>query len=248
MNKIHRVAFVSDIHAPYEDKQAVKLTEKIIGDVGVNEIFFGGDIVDCYSVSDFDRDPKRVVEFQTEFDAAYDVMSRLRKLVDKAAFMPGNHEARWERTVHRHPFLASIRNLELGELMRLSELKTAFVPHGDDYKIGELYYLHGDEAAGGSIFPARNMYLKELGNLIFGHYHKMQVYYNRLKDGTCHGSWANGCLCLLKQAYIKGTAQWQQGFSIVEYHQGGEFRVDQIVFYRAGGKLKGAFGGKLYEV
>jgi len=244
--KVRKVAFVSDIHAPYHDPSAVELTLKILTDVKPDVLFFGGDIVDCYAVSDFDRDPQRVARFQDEFDCATDIMAKMRRTAKSGLFLPGNHCRRWERFIHRHPELSSLRNSTISEQLQLRKLGIGLLTHGEDYKIGDLFYMHGDESAGGGVFPARSFYLKEQGNCIFGHWHKMQVFYNRLKDGTTHGSFANGCLCLLKQEYVKGTTQWQQGFSIIHYY-GEKFRVEQVCFFSDKRKLYGAYGGELYE-
>ncbi len=249
MTKVYRVAYVSDVHEPYSDPQAVALAYKILSDIKPDLMFFGGDIIDCYSVSDFDRDPKRVVAFQDEFDATYKFMKAFRGLAKEGKYLLGNHEERWERTKNRHPFLSSLRDVTLTNLLKLDKLGIQPLIHGEDNKIGELYFMHGDESGGGGVFPARALYLKEQGNIIFGHYHKMQVFYNRLKDGTSHGSWANGCLCSLQQAYVKGTTQWQQGFSLVTYTND-LFRVDQITFFKARGdkKLYGVWQDKMYSV
>lgn len=245
--KTRKVAFVSDIHAPYEDKAAVNLTEKILKDVKPDLLFFGGDITDCYAVSDFDRDPQRVVRLQDEFDAAHEIMARFMGYAKAGLFLPGNHERRWVRYINRHPELSSLRSTDLDKLLELKKLGIGHLEHGKDFKIGELFYMHGDEVSGGGVYPARGVYLKEQGNVIFGHYHRAQVFYNRLKDGTTHGSFANPCLCSLKQEYIKGTTQWQQGFSVITYY-GNLFQVDQIVFFSDKRKLYGALEGKLYEV
>lgn len=244
--RVKKVAYVSDIHAPFHDPVAVKLAQTIVADIRPDVMFFGGDITDCYAVSDFDRDPQRVVNFQNELDSAIEVTNGFRKYAKDAFLYPGNHERRWERYLHRHPELSSLRDATMGRLLKLRERKITLLEHGQDFKIGELFFMHGDENAGGSVFPARNFYLREQGNVIFGHYHKAQVFYNRLKDGTTHGSWANPCLCLLKQEYTKGTTQWQQGLSIIYFYET-KFRVDQIVFFSDGKKLYGAHEGKLYE-
>ncbi|MDE2232881.1 MAG: metallophosphoesterase [Patescibacteria group bacterium] len=251
MTNPYRVAYVSDVHVPFHDSRAVDLALKILSHIKPDMVFFGGDIVDCYSVSDFDRDPARVVRFQEEFDATFVVMREFRRLAKEAEFLPGNHEDRWERTKNRHPFLASLRDVRLEKLLRLEELKVKPLTHGEDRRIGRLFYMHGDECGGsGGVFPARTVYLKEQGNIVFGHFHRMQVFYNRLKDGTCHGSWANGCLCDLKQPYTKGTTQWQQGITIVEHHDSGLFHVHQILFFSTGRdrKLYGEWQDRLYWV
>lgn len=243
------VAFISDVHAPYHDRQAIELALAILSDVKPDSIFFGGDIIDCYAVSDFNRDPVRVVRFQDEFDATRIVMKQLLECGhSNGYFLPGNHEARWQKTLYKHPELVSLRDLSIRSLLRLDSMGLKMVDHGSNFKIGELFYMHGDEVKGGTTYPARQVYLKQMGNIIFGHYHRAQVFYNRLKDGTCHGSWANPCLCELKLDYIKGVSQWQQGFSLIYYYDEGLFRVEQVVFFRDGKRLYGAHEGKLYKV
>jgi|SRR5581483_3800522 len=242
------VVFVSDIHAPFYDERAIDLTCKILADVVPDIIFFGGDIVDCYAVSSYSRDPKRILCFQEEFDLAEEVIKLFTDFSRHGGiFLPGNHEARLAKTLNMHPEFVSLRSLSLNELLHLNKYHVEMIKHGEDYKIGDLYYMHGDEVQGGMVYPARNVYLKENGNLIFGHYHRAQVFYNRLKDGTVHGAWANPCLCELKQCYIKGTSQWQQGFTVVHYY-GDLFRVDQIVFFAHDKKLYGCYNGKMYSV
>ncbi len=241
-----KVVFTSDIHAPFNDPAAVKLALTIVKDIKPTTVFFGGDIVDCYAVSDFDRDPQRVVRFQEELDAAGVIIDGFMEHAKHGFFLPGNHERRWERFIHRHPEISSLRDATMGQLLKLRQRGVSLLTHGQDFKIGELFYMHGDEVSAGTIFPARGMYLKEQGNVIFGHYHKAQVFYNRLKDGTTHGSFASPCLCLLKQEYTRGTTQWQQGISVVEYF-GNLFRVEQVVFFSDKRKLYGSYQGQLYQ-
>jgi UDP-2,3-diacylglucosamine pyrophosphatase LpxH len=97
------VAYLSDCHFPYEDKRAWQLTLQILEDIRPSTVFWGGDIVDCYAVSDFSRDPQRVLTLQDELDEAVNGMRQVRKLVPEASmyFLPGNHENRIERFKRR---------------------------------------------------------------------------------------------------------------------------------------------------
>lgn len=244
--KTRKVVYVSDIHAPYHDPAAVRLAQMIVKDIKPDVMFFGGDIVDCYAVSDFDRDPQRVVRLQDELDSAMEIMDGFTEHAKSALSYPGNHERRWNRYINRHPEISSLRDATMGRLLKLKERGIGELKHGQDFRIGELYYMHGDENAGGSTFPARNFYLREQGNCLIGHYHKAQVFYNRLKNGTMHGCWCNPCMCLLKQEYTKGTTQWQQGLTVINYF-GSLFRVDSVVFFSDERKLYGAYEGQIYH-
>jgi len=204
--------------------------------------------VDCYAVSDFSKDPARALTLQDELNAAVYGMTQARTLLPDATmyFLPGNHEIRIERFKRRVVELAGLDNMRISSLLHFDELGIKAVTHGKPFKLGGLWHIHGDEVQGGSVNTARNVYSKYQGNVIFGHYHRMQVHYNRLVDGTCHGAWANGCLCDLEQEYVLGISQWQRGFSLIDHFEGGLFHVEQIVYFEAQGHLMAIYKEKLY--
>lgn len=237
-------AFISDIHFPFEDPRAWRLAKKMLLAIDPTIIFLGGDIVDNYAVSHFNRKAERVVKLQEEFDRTTEELCILRSEHPKAEmlYLPGNHEWRMDTFKSHVIELAGLRNLELPKLLHFKQLNITGLERYQEFQIGYLYHFHGDEQEGGSIYPARGVYLKQMGNQIFGHYHKAQVFYNRLMGGTVHVSWANPCLCLLKQEYIKSVSQWQQGFSVIQYYEDGLFHVDQVVFFEQdNGELCGIY-------
>lgn len=242
--------YVSDVHFPFEDKRAWELALKVIRYARPQLAFIGGDWLDCYAVSSFSRDPVRVVNFQSEVDSAVAGLAQLRDAVGAKAtikFLPGNHEERLERWTREHIEASSLTSLRLYNLLKFTRYGVQFVPAY--VRIGKLWHIHGNESKGGSVFPAKGVYAHMQGSLIMGHYHKAQVHYNRLLDGTVHGSYCNPCLCKLDQEYIKGISQWQQGISFIEYMKGGAFHVEQVVFYSDGNspKLNAIWRGRAFS-
>ena len=110
---------ISDLHYPFHDTKAIKLTLKIIKAYQPDIIFIAGDLVDCFPISKFSTNPTRMLTdaeimelsqislrthedvalktaLQREFDMAFDFLSELRKGNPKASiyFIDGNHEYR----------------------------------------------------------------------------------------------------------------------------------------------------------
>jgi UDP-2,3-diacylglucosamine pyrophosphatase LpxH len=242
-------AFISDVHFPFEDKRAWELALKLIHAAQPDLVWIGGDFIDCYAVSSFSRDPKRVVNFQEEIDAAIGGLKEVRQAAPQAHIkynVEANHEIRLLHALRAQPAFSSIRALAMPKLLEFDRFNILAV-YGK-CKVGRLWHIHGHEVGGGSVFPARTVYNKLQANLIMGHYHKAQVHYNTLLDDTSHVSICNPCLCELDQEYIKGKAQWQQGLTFIEYLDNGDFHDDGIVFFRSSKKrrLNAMWRGKSY--
>jgi hypothetical protein len=193
-------------------------------------IFLGGDIIDMYPVSHWDRDPHRKLELQNDIDYTVIQLQKFRDAAPKAKilFKEGNHETRLTRYLHsKAEELSVLDALKVENLLRLDELDIEFVPNSKRYQIGKLWHLHGNEVRASGINVARTLYLRFNANIIFGHFHKMGAYFGRRYGEQSQGAWANGCLCDLDVEYDH-FPQWQQGFSVIEYSKTGAFQVEQI--------------------
>lgn len=228
---------LSDLHTPYHDMYAVELACKAAEIVRPTRLVIAGDLIDCYQLSRFDKDPKRVTDnLQRELDKAGELLAMLRSAVGNnccMAFLPGNHEQRLYKYLCRNPELASLRVLELPSLLGLAA-------HGIEYHEWEFLPLktlvvkHGDRVRKWSGYTAR----AELENERFavstmtGHTHRLGSHYVTHRTGYVAG-WENGCLCDVHPEYVRNP-DWQQGFSII-YHNGREsFFVDQAILVGEG--------------
>lgn len=222
--------FISDVHFPYHDRAGWGLTLEVIKAVKPEIIFLGGDIIDFYSVSQYDKDPARKLTLQKDLDYTYEELVKLRKLAPKAeiVFLQGNHEHRLERYLHsKAEELSCLEALTLPNLLHLSSLKIKWIPNGTRIKIGKLWHIHGNEIAGAGANVAKAKFDKLGSNVIFGHHHKLQSYTRRNYDGDMHGAWANGCLSDLQAEYAHFT-DWILGISLIEYGKLGNFHVEQV--------------------
>lgn len=242
--------YASDIHFPYHDPTAWKLFLTVAAALEPSIVVLGGDVVDFYSISDFLREPARRLILQDELDEAAKALGDLRKVSEKSViyYQEGNHETRLTRYLHRHaPELSALRGLTMPELLGFKQLGVKWVPQGEDFKIGDLWHLHGDEMGGGGALAAARMLRRIPGNMLMGHWHQIQAAYQRTLNGSLHGAWVNGCLCSLNPEYVV-KPQWQQGFTLVNHATSGLFHVDQIpLFKNEQDKLSCFVHGKLYS-
>lgn len=241
--------FCSDVHFPYQDKQAWELFLSLAEEIKPDVVHLGGDIQDFYQVTSFVTDPSMRMGFQDEFDCTFKELSRLRKITPNAQweYKEGNHELRLQKYLFtKAAELSGLRNLALPELLRLKELECKFIPNHQKHKRGHLHHLHGNEERVGGTYPARTMYLRLQANVIFGHHHRIDRFVHRNLGGESRGAWANGCLCLLTPDYMFHP-QWNQGFSIIEYSHSGLFNVQQVEFFRHKGDLIAIFNGRLVK-
>jgi len=241
--------YVSDIHFPYEDKKCWSLFLDVCRDLEPDIIFLGGDIVDFYSISSYDKDPRRKFELQNELDYCSSKLKQLRNILPNARFIfkVGNHETRIMRFLStKAEELSILRCLDLKELLGLRDINAEFISNMEQFKIGKLYHLHGNERPGGGVNIARSMFLKYMENVIFGHFHRIQIYTSNTYEGKEKAAYANGCLCNIDACDFIHKPDWQNGFSIIRYVPSGMFHVEQVQIYnRANGKFA-MVGGKEY--
>jgi len=224
------IVFASDFHIPYEDKKVVKLFFKFL-DLNKREIDYlilGGDIIDFYSLSRFNKDPRRALEIQDDLDKVFDFMTTCGRLVPNAKikYLCGNHEKRlrtfkWSKV----PEFAYLRCLEPEKLFRLNELDIEWIPKRWNYK--KLWFIHGDKLSRHSGWTAQKMRAEYGTNVICGHSHRTGKS-NRTDLSGNYGGWESGCLCDLNPEYMEGIADWQQGMSVVQYYRDKIFYVHNI--------------------
>lgn len=224
--------FISDVHFPFEDRASWQLTLNVIKELKPNLVFLGGDILDCYAVSQYDREPTRKLTLQQDLDYAFEELSKLRKACPKNTqimYLEGNHETRLSRYLNsKAEELSVLDAMKLPQLLKLDKLKIKWIPNGSRTKIGKLWHLHGNEIAGGGSNIAKAKFDRLGANIIFGHHHKMQSYIKRNYEGEVCGAWANACLSDLQPDYAHFT-DWVLGFSVIEYSDySGNFNVDQV--------------------
>lgn len=89
-----KVVFVGDLHIPFHDRRLLELLFAFLDWFRPHRIFILGDLIDCYTLSDFLKDLRRITTLQEELDEANRVLSELYRLCPEIEFFEGNHEYR----------------------------------------------------------------------------------------------------------------------------------------------------------
>jgi hypothetical protein len=232
-------AFISDIHWHPEHKQghdpaaydaALEMLKLIQPDI----VYFGGDILDCYAPSRYDKVPRLATPEAFDGEIAYG-RERLQEVCDalpnaRKIWLTGNHELRLPRSVQANaPWLVG-RMQDIENLLGLSSFGVEFVDDG--HQIGKLRHYHGHNLAGaGRVNTAKAKFERMLTNLIYGHHHKFAKWYQRDQDGGYFGAFGNGTLHWLSAEYAHNP-DWTQGFSVVQYARSGRFHIDQVLIHK----------------
>ena len=223
-----------DLHIPYHDLHAIESAiEKFIKD-GVKNIILGGDVIDCYQLSRWDRDPRKR-KFSEEVNMIRGFLKELKNDFN-VIYKMGNHEERYEKfLIQKAPELFDMEILAFENVIGISGIE--YIKNKKIMQAGKLNIVHGHEF-GESIFspvnPARGLFLKAKVSAICGHYHQSSEHMETNMNGKVSGAWSVGCLCDLSPHY-RPLNKWQHGFATV-HHDGDEFEVNNYKIIN--GKVK----------
>lgn len=229
MDDFLRTLVASDLHVPYHDKRAFDL---LLGAIDVwmpDQVIINGDGMDCNAVSQYDKDPSRIVDGGLQEEA--DMMRRLLRLVvstlgrrtrirtvdgkRRVIYKPGNHEDRIRRYLWRHPELYGLRALEIPELLGLDDLGITYEPDDTLLAQGALRVSHGTrvrQKAGYTATAELEAAMYGYGT-VTGHTHRLATVHAKTPQGVVSAS-EGGCLCDLEPTYTRNP-NWQHGVTLI---------------------------------
>ena len=222
-----RVLIVGDIHCPYHDQGALTLALNYGRDHGADTVLLNGDVLDCYAVSSWQKDP-RERDFGGELAACRDMLSAIRSGFPDAliVYKIGNHEERLERYYYcKAPELLGVAEFELSALLRFKDNDIRCVGEMRPIRLGRLNVVHGHEyrfAVSNPVNPGRGTFLRAFANTVCGHFHQRSMHSERSLEGKVISCWSHGCLCDLHPAY-RPLNKWSHGFAFVEIAADGAF-------------------------
>lgn len=227
-----RTLVLSDVHVPYHDRDALTVALTYGHDRDADHILLNGDILDFFSVSRWEKDP-RERDFARELQTGRDVLEVIRKAFPKAriVFKLGNHEERWERYLFaKAPELLGVADFQLEKLLRFDEYKIECVADCRPIRLGRLNVVHGHEYRFGiqaPVNPARGFYLRAKAPVLGGHLHQTSQHSEKNLEGNVISAWSTGCLCNMTPAYAR-INNWNLGFAYVETDKDGVFEVQNL--------------------
>lgn len=225
-----RRLFVPDVHFPFQNATAWRLMLQVAQDFKPQEIVILGDFFDCYSVSRYDKNPKKMyLDLQEELAVGVTAIGRLYDLLKpkKLYFLEGNHEARVNTYLKNNAPLMLGSASEPRELFGLPS-SAIYIPYGLGGWINfdGLYAMHGYIT--GKNTPAKS--LDRYGrSVIYGHTHCLGESHKQVLDGPTIRAFNCGWLGDVDKAaedYVSDITAWTHGFATGLFPKGGKWTVN----------------------
>lgn len=208
-------AFFSDIHAPYHDKPLIDAAIELLANLQPHFVVLNGDVNDFFGISRFNKANERSDLLQEELDIGIEIRKAFRAAAPNARFYEtiGNHEERLlTYPAFNAPVLRSLRALKPSTLLGLDELEIRQFPQHGFRLRNEFVVEHGVAIRKDSGATAKARLNDTLISGIMGHTHRLD---SARRSGYRELSWyEQGCMCMLNPDYVKGEANWKQGFAI----------------------------------
>lgn len=245
-----------DTHFPFQDDAALRVVAQVIRVAQPDVIVHMGDLMDCYHLSRFDHNPKRIHGLQGEIDMARAHLASMRLLAPKARFVycEGNHEDRLRRSLWSMPPQAeALMKLDAVQgvltwpkLLGLEELDIEFIPYGEQTKtplLPKFLVKHGNVVRKLSGYTARAELDKYNKSGASGHTHRLcGGFFHRDSNGN-HVWVETGCTCLLNPEYAQDP-DWQQGCVVMTFEPTtGAFQAEPVYIHDG----SAVFRGKWYD-
>ena len=138
-----RILILSDTHIEFHDNQAIIAALDYGVEKNMNTILLNGDIMDCYSLSRFVKDP-RARSLKQELEDVKKFLDVLKELKVKIYYKLGNHEERLEKYLMiKAPELLGIPEYELQTLLQFGARGIGLIEDKRIVMAGKLPILHG---------------------------------------------------------------------------------------------------------
>lgn len=223
-----KTVWLYDSHSPHNIPLEPLI--KYCVDQKINVFGFGGDNVDFGCIShwndeNFKNKGFNQVRMELEADAACfrAQLAQLRKAMPKAKFVyvQGNHEQWAVQFSQKYP---QMKKITVDVLCDFKKYGVEMQPYGAFYKLGKLYFCHGDQF--GTSHPATQAVMRCQRNVVFGHFHSAEIApnFSFIDAKERHVAVQVPCYAKLQAPYLHGkSTKWCNGFFYANIKDSGNF-------------------------
>jgi transposase-like protein/predicted phosphodiesterase len=246
-----KVVWLSDTHVPWQDDRALALVYAILDIVQPDIVIHGGDLLDCYKLSRFDKNPWEDKALQNEVDMARQILWNLRQHAPTAQIflLEGNHEDRLRKVLWNLPedarAIAQLTHFQeqmtWPKVLDLEALGVQFVPTRDQTKLDllpKMVVKHGSVVRKWSGWSAKGEHEKYGKSGVSGHSHRLGGFWHRDHNGS-HVWFECGCTCLLDPDYMVDP-DWQQGCLVMTFdRESGAYQMEPVFIHHGNTVFRG---------
>jgi hypothetical protein len=241
---LYRRLFWPDTHAPYHDAKAVEIAIEIGKELAPHELVIQGDFFDCYTISDYAKDPLKATRtLSEELEEGRALLARLEKELKpkSVVFIEGNHEDRVSRYLRNHASKL-VGTMSCRDILGVPK-HWRWVPFGphNRYLAGNLIVTHGTRAGKHCAFAMADAYKT---SVLFGHTHRIQEFNMRTARGELIKGITNGWLGDIDRAaeYVQDVANWSHAVTAGLFKPTGEFWLNTVEIEN----YEAVFNGKFF--
>jgi predicted phosphodiesterase len=225
-----KVGILCDIHVPYHSISAITCALDRFVKFGIDCLLLNGDVVDMYSLSKFERDPKKR-NFADELEVFAQLIESFSAALGCRIIMKlGNHEERYDKFLLRKAYeLDGVEEFTIESILKKRAPGVEIVKDKRVIHANALDVLHGHEFSTGFFSPvniARGLALRAKTNALQGHNHITSEHTEPNLRGEIKTTWSVGCACELHPEYMP-INKWNHGFAELELSNNtDEFRIE----------------------
>jgi hypothetical protein len=248
MKRMTRLA-LPDVHFPFQDDELLHAWLGHLKDLKPDGIDILGDLIDCYTLSRFDKNPARKASLQDELEQAEGFLVHVRETAGKDCdirYSEGNHEDRLRKKLwSKLPDLADLKGLAIPDLLNLKKLGIMWHSIQNPYQIRGLWYAHGDILRQRAGMSAAAKADQIHASVMIGHSHRMG-WSPRTTWCGIEDAYEVGHLSDYTQLdYVRNQPNWQQGWAVVEFPAEGGHYVNFVRVLTVGKKRIVVYRGEV---
>ncbi len=227
----NKILWLSDIHIPNQDNDALKLAIEYGVKNKINCIVLGGDVLDNTPFTNHDAPPPSANDVIDWFEYCQIFLSHLRTKFPKAhiVWIEGNHDNWYVRyLMKKAPMLFNDEYFRLPQRLDLKKYNVDFYEQHIVVRAGKLHMLHGHTIVRGFMAPvnaARGVFMRAKSSMIIGHVHSTSNHSETNIKEEPISCWSTGCLCTLAPDYDPHNTKHNLGFAHILVQENGEFEV-----------------------
>jgi predicted phosphodiesterase len=231
----NNILWLSDIHAPNHHHEALELAIEYGKTNKINCIVLGGDVIDNFPFTRFDKKPDRG-EAKKMFEITQQILMHIRLSFPEAKiiWLEGNHDRWYEKWLAKNaPMVWDDNYYSLQSRLKLDELEIEYLTEKQVLKIDGLHCLHGHTLIKGvfsPVNPARGIFLRAKASTIIGHCHQSSKHTESNLKGNIISCFSTGCLCELNPDYDPHNTKHNLGFAHIT-RANGNFHVRNLEIY-----------------